>query len=175
MRFIDLPTLWTVIIDIIAWFIIHMAVVYIMVRLPNKHFRFTSWLYRERDWEHKGHFYQASLKIKKWKKYLPDGAELLKDKGFPKRRLKEKNATYLSAFRRETCRAELTHWITMLFAPLFFFWNPFFVGFIMIFYAMAENIPLIMAQRFNRHRITRVLKLKGLKSEISNDKPTAPS
>ena len=169
MRLIDLPTFWTVIIDIIAWFIIHMAVVHIMIRLPQKHFKSTGWLYRERAWENRGHIYQILFKIKKWKNHLPDGAKMLRDKGFPKKTLKEKSISYLCAFQKETCRAELTHWIIILFAPLFFFWNPFFVGFIMIFYAMAENIPLIMAQRYNRHRVKRILELKRINSEVSHD------
>jgi glycosyl-4,4'-diaponeurosporenoate acyltransferase len=59
---------------------------------------------------------------------------------------------------RETCRAELTHWLTLLFAPFFFFWNPLWVGFFMIFYALAENLPLIMAQRYNRARLRRIIK-----------------
>ena len=169
MRLIDLPAVWTVTIDIIAWFIIHLGVVYIMVRLPVNRFNSTSWLYRERNWERRGTIYQDVFRIKKWKEYLPDGARLLKDRGFPKKKLKERGAEYLSDFVRETCRAELTHWVTVLFAPLFFFWNPFFVGFIMIFYAMAENIPLIMAQRYNRHRMNRILDLKRRKLETSND------
>ena len=53
----------------------------------------------------------------------------------------------------ETCRAELTHWLTMVFAPFFFLWNKPFVGWIMIAYALAENVPLIMAQRYNRSRL----------------------
>lgn len=75
----------------------------------------------------------------------------------PKKRLHDKNPAYLRAFYRETCRAELTHWATILFAPLFFLWNPFWVGVFMIFYALAENIPLIMAQRYNRNRLRRIL------------------
>ncbi len=163
MRLIDLPRAWTITIDIIAWFIIHMAVVYIILRIPNKCFQYSSWLYREKWWERGGNIYQYIFKIKKWKKYLPDGAELFKDKGFPKKHLKEKSDKYLSVFYTETCRGELTHWILILFAPLFFLWNPFFVGFIMIAYATAENIPLIMAQRYNRHRIKRILELKRKK------------
>jgi glycosyl-4,4'-diaponeurosporenoate acyltransferase len=59
---------------------------------------------------------------------------------------------------QETCRAELTHWLTLLFAPLFFFWNPLWVGFFMIFYASMENFPLIMTQRYNRARLRRIMK-----------------
>ena len=79
-------------------------------------------------------------------------------RGFPKKRLAGKGNAYFLAFARETCRAEATHWVIMLFAPLFFLWNPVGVGFFMILYALAENIPLIMAQRYNRYRLRRVVK-----------------
>ena len=52
-------------------------------------------------------------------------------------------------------------WIMVLFAPFFFLWNPLWVGFFMIPYALAENIPLIMAQRYNRYRLRRVLSEDG--------------
>lgn len=92
--------------------------------------------------------------------HLPDRAGVFKERGFPKKELKNKNKKYLLTFQIETCRGELTHWFIMLFAPLFFLWNPFFVGWIMIVYAAAENIPLIMTQRYNRHRLDRILKRK---------------
>ena len=38
MRLIHLPTFWTVVVDIIAWFVIHMGVAYVMVRIPLKRF-----------------------------------------------------------------------------------------------------------------------------------------
>ncbi len=45
----------------------------------------------------------------------------------------------------------------MLFAPLFFLWNKPGIGWIMIVYALIENLPLIMAQRYNRIRFKRLL------------------
>jgi len=160
MRLIELPRVWTIIIDIMAWFVIHMGVVYMMLRLPAGSFHPSGWLYKERKWEKGGHIYQKVFKIKKWKKFLPDGAGIFKGRGFPKKELKNKNKKYLLTFQTETCRGELTHWFIMLFAPLFFLWNPFFVGWIMIVYAAVENLPLIMTQRYNRHRLDRILKRK---------------
>jgi glycosyl-4,4'-diaponeurosporenoate acyltransferase len=157
MRLIHLPTFWTVVVDIIAWFVIHMGVVYVMVRIHLRRFDPESLLCRSRKWERDGHLYQDVFKIRKWKKYLPDGAPVLGKNGFPKSKLGSRQRDYFETFLEETCRAEWTHWVIMLFAPLFFLWNSFTVGFIMIFYAAAENLPLIMAQRYNRCRFRRVL------------------
>jgi len=147
MRIIHLPTSWTILVDFVAWFIIHMGVVYFVVRIPLQRFDPHDWLFRKRF-----------FRIKKWKRYLPDGAPLLGSRGFPKKKLQEKTPEYLRAFLKETCRAELTHWLTLLFAPFFFLWNPLWVGFFMVFYALTENLPLIMAQRYNRARLRRVIK-----------------
>jgi glycosyl-4,4'-diaponeurosporenoate acyltransferase len=157
MRLIHLSTFWTVVIDIIAWFVIHMGVVHILIRIPAEHFDPANWLFRSKKWERDGRLYNDVFRIRKWKKYLPDGSALLGKMGFPKDKLSSRNRAYLEAFWVETCRAELTHWIITLFAPFFFLWNPFAVGFIMIFYASAENFPLIMAQRYNRIRFRHLL------------------
>ena len=101
--------------------------------------------------------YHDVFKIKKWKKYLPDGSPLLGRMGFRKSKLTSRHRDYFEAFLLETCRAEWNHWIIMLFAPFFFLWNSFGVGVIMIFYAAAENLPLIMAQRYNRCRFRHLL------------------
>ena len=157
MRIIHLPTSWTILVDFVIWFIIHMGVVYGVVRIPTHRFNPDGWLFRTRGWEKAGNLYQDCFKIKKWKQYLPDGAPLLGSRGFPKKKLQEKTPEFLRAFLQETCRAELTHWLTMLFAPFFFLWNPLWVGFFMIFYALTENLPLIMAQRYNRARLRRII------------------
>jgi len=163
MRLIYLPTFWTIVIDFIIWLIIHIGVVAMMVRIPARHFDPNHWLYRSRIWEGKGNVYQEVFKIKKWKQHLPDGARILGRLGFPKKQLNATSTEYFEAFFIETCRAESTHWILILFAPFFFLWNPTWVGFFMIFYALVENIPLVLAQRYNRHRFRRLLEQKRLK------------
>jgi glycosyl-4,4'-diaponeurosporenoate acyltransferase len=158
MRLIHLPTFWTVVVDFVAWLIIHIVVAVVLVRIPAEGFNPDGWLFRGRGWERGGEIYPRFFKIRKWKAHLPDAAPVLKEWGFPKKRLAEKSDAYFISFMRETCRAETTHWIIALFAPLFFLWNPLPVGFFMILYALAENIPLIMTQRYNRYRLRRVLK-----------------
>jgi glycosyl-4,4'-diaponeurosporenoate acyltransferase len=152
---IHLPTAITILIDIAAWFVIHIGVSYIMTHQPLSSFNTSSWLYRKRNWERNGRLYEKLFRLKTWKKRLPDGAAVFKN-GFEKKHLKETNKDYLDAFIRETCRAELTHWIVFLFGPLFFIWNLWWVGIVMIIYAGIVNIPCIITQRYNRIRLKRI-------------------
>jgi glycosyl-4,4'-diaponeurosporenoate acyltransferase len=158
MRFIHLSTFWTVLLDIFAWFVIHVVIVMVMVWIPRDWFNPSGNLYRVRSWERSGRFYVKAFRIRRWKDLLPDGAKWMKERGFPKKRLAGKEPAYLAAFSAETCRAELTHWTTMLMAPFFFLWNKPAVGWIMILYALLENLPLIMAQRYNRSRLEKLLR-----------------
>ena len=150
-----LATPITIIIDIVAWFVIHMSVSYIMTRQPLSAFEPDSWLYRQRSWEKNGRIYERLFRLKSWKKKLPDGAAVFKN-GFEKKRLKETGQRYLQDFISETCRAELTHWIVFLFGFIFFVWNIWWVGIIMIIYAAVANIPCIITQRYNRIKLRRI-------------------
>jgi glycosyl-4,4'-diaponeurosporenoate acyltransferase len=118
-------------------------------------------LYKQRKWEKAGNIYKTVFKIKSWKQLLPDGAIIFK-RGFQKSRLTNSTLLYLSIFMQETCRAELTHWLVLLFAPLFFLWNYLFVGIIMILYALIVNIPCILTQRFNRIRLNKFVKQQNM-------------
>jgi len=153
-----LPTIVTIGIDIAAWFVIHMGVSYIMTCQPLASFNVNSWLYRKRNWEGNGKFYEKFFRLKSWKGRLPDGAAIFKH-GFEKKRLKETSNDYLDSFLRDTCRAELTHWIIFLFGPLFLIWNLLWVGIVMILYATVVNMPCIITQRYNRIRLQRIVKL----------------
>jgi len=152
---IHLPTAITILIDVAAWFVIHMGVSYIMARQPLTSFNNSSWLYRKRNWERNGKFYEKFFRLKSWKRKLPDGAAIFKN-GFKKKHLKETNKDYLDSFIRETCRAELTHWIVFLFGPVFLMWNLWWVGIVMILYATIANIPCVITQRYNRIRLQRI-------------------
>lgn len=63
---------------------------------------------------------------------------------------------YLERFVRETCRGEAVHWVVFACALLFFLWNPWWIGLIMVAYAAAVNVPCIIAQRYNRIRLVRL-------------------
>lgn len=157
LRVLHLPTFWTVLLDIALWFVIHMGVVSFMVSLPVERFSPKAWLFRERPWERSGQTY-VSLRVRRWKDILPDGADILRWRSFRKSELAASTSEYLARFSRETCRAEATHWLTMIWAPFFFLWNPVWVGWLMLVYAAGENLPLIVAQRYNRIRLERLLR-----------------
>ena len=153
---IVLPEIWIIIIDIVLWFIIHMSVAYIATILPLNNLNTNSWLLKERKWEKSGKIYEEIFHIKKWKELLPDGSALFK-KGFRKKRMTSSNPEYLQKFIIETGRAEIVHWIVILFSPVFFIWNYPWAGWVMIVYAIIANMPCILAQRYNRARLSKLL------------------
>ncbi|MBK8650664.1 MAG: hypothetical protein IPN23_02960 [Elusimicrobia bacterium] len=61
----------------------------------------------------------------------------------------------MSRFRWKPAR-ELAHWLAMTAAP-FFLWNRPWVGGLMAAYALAGNLPCVIAQRYNRARLARLL------------------
>ena len=156
MRIWYFSVVLTILLDCVAWFSIHMGLSYVMTQMPREYFNPQSRVFRRRNWEHDGRVYQNIFFVKKWKGLLPEGAALF-ERGFRKKQLKEKNEEYVSLFVAETCRSEGVHWITMVFAPLFFLWNPFWVGMSMMLYAIIVNAPCIITQRYNRIRLERVL------------------
>ena len=156
MRLIDLPVFATVGLDVLVWLAIHLGMSYLAWRMPAERFLSDGWLYRERRFERGGALYFRLLGIRRWKGLLPDGGGLFAG-GFEKRHLRSVDPAYLGRFLLETRRAELTHYLAMAPAPLFFLWNPWPVGVFMLLYALAANLPCIAAQRYNRARLRRVL------------------
>lgn len=77
--------------------------------------------------------------------------------GFSMKHIISRRKEYLERWVRETCRAELTHWIALIFSGMFFLWNPPVLGFLMVFYAVVANMPCIVVQRYNRPHIIRIL------------------
>lgn len=134
-----------------------MSVAYIATILPLNNLNTNSWLLKERKWEKSGKIYEEIFQIKKWKELLPDGSALFK-KGFRKKRMTSSNPEYLQKFIIETGRAEIVHWIVILFSPIFFIWNYPWAGWVMIVYAIIANMPCILSQRYNRARLKKLLK-----------------
>ncbi|MBN2310978.1 MAG: glycosyl-4,4'-diaponeurosporenoate acyltransferase [Candidatus Hydrogenedentes bacterium] len=157
---IELPVLWLVIVNVAAWPAIHMAAAWAGTQLPVAWFNPAQWLYRERALERGGRLYERVFAIRRWKRRLPDGAALFK-KGFRKKRLQTTERDYLLRFVQETCRGEAVHWAVLACSTLFFLWNPWWVGLIMVSYAILANVPCIFAQRFNRIRLARMAASKA--------------
>jgi glycosyl-4,4'-diaponeurosporenoate acyltransferase len=153
----ELPVLWAILLNSGAWLCIHLGVSYLSSRLPLSLFSGEGWLYRTRRWERDGRIYQSAFRIRAWKRLLPDGAAVFQE-GFRKKRLASRTPEYMLVFLRETCRAEICHWLPFALVPLFFLWNPWYVALPMIPYAVATNMPCIFAQRFNRPRFRAELR-----------------
>lgn len=153
---IELPVYWTIIINIALWLIIHLSIAYLATILPQGMINVDSPIYKERKWEKGGRLYERYFRVRLWKELLPDGSAIFK-KGFRKKRMASAGRQYIERFIIEVCRAEMAHWIVMICSPVFFIWNPPWAGYVMIAYAVAANLPCIIAQRYNRIRLRRLL------------------
>ncbi|MBP7343312.1 MAG: glycosyl-4,4'-diaponeurosporenoate acyltransferase [Clostridia bacterium] len=152
MRILFLPDIWTILLCIPLWFVFHMLPALICLKIPDKYYNPKGIIYRTRKWEKKGEIYQSLFKVKKWKKYLPDGGAMFKE-GYKKRNLTEYTSQSLEKFAVETCRAEMTHILAIFPFWIFGFIAPPVIVLYMLIYALAVNLPCIVTQRYNRPRI----------------------
>jgi len=149
---IELPIAWTIAVNVAGWPVIQIALAWIFTQMP------ATWFSPGRafDWERDGRFYERVFRIKAWKDRLPDAARWFGG-GFAKGSLAGTQRNYFQRFIRETWRGELCHCVAMLCLPVFFLWNPWWGDLIMAIYALAANLPCILAQRYNRARFQRLL------------------
>jgi glycosyl-4,4'-diaponeurosporenoate acyltransferase len=146
---------WAVILaNVCGWPIIQLSIAWGITRLPPRRFMSSSPI--DRVSRSEAEFYRQTLRIRQWKAMLPDGAEWVGGT-FPRRKLQSRDADYLYRFVAETRRGELAHWIMMACCPIFFLWNPLWVWAVMVFYAIAANLPCIVVQRYNRAVAWRLL------------------
>lgn len=171
MRLINLPTIWTIVLDVLIWLIVQPLIAYCMTRLPSTSLHPDAWLYRPRSWERDGDIYQTLLRIRRWKGWLPSGGVWFK--GFDMRSVDSRDAAYLYRWRVETCRAELAHWLQIAVAPLFMLWNPPVAGIVIMIYALAANLPCLLVQRHNRPRLAHILR-RGMASGAPSDAALQP-
>lgn len=144
--------------NLLGWPLIHLSVASVALRLPARYFAQDNWITAPRRWEREGRFYRDWLRIRAWKSSLPDGATWFG--GFTKKTIRSRDACYLEQFLVETRRAELAHCCMLLCAPLFFLWNPLWACGVMLTYALAANLPCILAQRYNRIALYRVIRTR---------------
>jgi glycosyl-4,4'-diaponeurosporenoate acyltransferase len=149
---IELPVFWIIVLNCVGWPLIQLGLAWLFTRLPVDWFhpvgfgtgKYESWMLEQ------------VFRIKFWKDKLPDAAGWFGG-GFAKRRLAGKDADYLRRFIQETWRGELCHWSALAFVPVFFLWNPWWADVVIVVYALMANLPCILAQRYNRIRLRRVL------------------
>jgi glycosyl-4,4'-diaponeurosporenoate acyltransferase len=153
---VDLSGIWLYVLNGVAWVAVHLGVAYLCCRIPVERFDHTHWLFRTRNWERKGRFYQAVLRIRAWKTLLPSGGAAL-GADFSLSHVESHEGAYLWRWVAESCRAELTHWLALASVALFVFWNPPVGVIANVIYAAIANAPCILAQRYNRPRVVSIL------------------
>ena len=140
----------------IVWPFFQVGGALICKMLTYEQLRKISSLLKAKSWEKNGEFYKRFFLIHKWKKFLPDGAALVKN-DFRKKHLQNTNKDYIEKFVLETYRAELVHLFGIAPFFIFGFYCPFYIVLLMFFYAIIVNLPCILAQRYNRPRLERLI------------------
>lgn len=156
MQIFFLSDKWILILSILLWLVFQTSAGLICRIIPARYYSLDSVLFKERAWEKNGKFYSKFFKVKKWKHLLPDGAAATR--GYRKKNLKDYSSENLEHFLVESCRAELTHILAILPFWVFGLFGPPKIIPIMLFYALAVNMPCIIVQRYNRPRIKRLIK-----------------
>lgn len=161
---VDLPRPVAIGVDLVAWAGVAVGAGYLAHRLPGRLFERDAWLFRQRSWERDGRFYVTTLRIRHWKRLLPEAGDAFEG-GFNKGTLAVFDDEHLSTHVHETRRAELVHWLIIGAGPLFLAHNRWYDVMAMQVIAVALSIPCIAAQRYNRIRLQRVLAGRGCLSQ----------
>ncbi len=135
--------------------------------LPRDLFDENKFPYRLFDGEKNGTFYER-LKVKKWKSRVPDMSTLTK-RIFPKRIQGGITSKDVDRLVKESCVAELVHYIMCFFAiGIYNIWQGNMGVILAILYALG-NLPYAMIQRYNRpHFIALRDKLKKREGRLEN-------
>lgn len=164
---------WVIAANILGWPIIHLVVASVILRIPLARFRSSASAIPHRLRKIETRFYRRWLAIHRWKMLLPDGAPWLG--GFSKKRLEKRDSQYLITFIEEARRAELAHWLMLSFFPIFFLWNPVWADGVMATYAVAANLPCILAQRYNRLVLADLVHRRRLRPGFASAATLAPA
>ncbi|MEX3499858.1 glycosyl-4,4'-diaponeurosporenoate acyltransferase [Staphylococcus capitis] len=145
-----------IILHSLFWFVVQMSIAHLGTRIPKSFFEKYSYLFRSFQWEENGELWDHTLKVSKWKRLIPEGAQINKDI-YDKSKL-SLNIEETRSLLLEMRRAELIHWISIL--PVWLFVKaPRYIKMINIAYVLFSHLPVIVAQRYNRPRIERLIRI----------------
>ena len=108
-------------------------------------------LLRLRPFEVGGGWYQRRLRVKTWKRRLPEAGRAFG--GRSKRHLPPGGEAGLPRFLTECRRAERAHWLILAATPAFVLWNPPGLFVAMVVFALVANVPCLIVVRYNRARL----------------------
>jgi glycosyl-4,4'-diaponeurosporenoate acyltransferase len=80
--------------------------------------------------------------------------------GHSAKKLREPNPANIAQFFIEARRAEIAHWFMLGCLPIFLIWNPPWARCVLAVYALAANLPCILAQRYNRLVLNRIARAR---------------
>jgi glycosyl-4,4'-diaponeurosporenoate acyltransferase len=163
VRVVHLSDPITVVLDVVAWGLIHAGAGYLAHRTSVVWLSRDRWLFRERRFERGGRWYTEVLRIGRWKDRLPEAGDLFAG-GISKRHVTAADQGGLERFVVETRRAELGHWLAAAPGVLFVLWNPPAVVPVMVAYGLLVNLPFLAVPRYNRIRASRVLRARAARS-----------
>jgi len=119
---------------------------------------------RLRAMEEGGTWYRDRLQIDRWKDRLPEAGAGFAG-GYAKRTIGSSDARELERFVVETRRAEHAHWGMAAGVAVTTLWNPWWAAPINLAVAAGSNLPCIAVQRYNRARLTRLLRRLQVRAE----------
>lgn len=160
MRILYLSSFPTILLCFAVWPLLQVSAALICLRLPDRFYSPGSFLFRTHRFERDGRVWDTIFAVSRWKHLLPDGSAVLKNNSFRKKKLASFSDEYLTRFLTESARGELTHWLAIFPFWVFGFFTPPEVPWMMFGYALLANIPCIIAQRYNRPRIKRILEMR---------------
>ncbi len=164
MRIIELSSIQAIMLSIVIWGLLQTLAAFICLKIPDRFFDPERFFFRSHGWEDDGRVYNRVLKVHVWKQWLPDGGAVLKN-GYRKKKLDNLSPVSLRRFQIESCRGELSHWLAIMPFWVFGLFAPPEVIGIMLVYALVINGPCIIAQRYNRPRVHRILE-KMMRAEL---------
>ena len=140
---------------------------YIGEALPRRWFHWDRFPFLDWKWEREGKIYDA-IRIREWKDQLPDLSRVMKDM-IPKRVGVCPTSSEVYLLVKETCVAELIHWVLCLLAPgVYFFWHNGMGVFLTALFVLG-NIPFILIQRYNRPALVCLAKRLEAREERKRD------
>jgi glycosyl-4,4'-diaponeurosporenoate acyltransferase len=149
-----LPWPWVVVLDALAWTAWSVAAGWWSAYRGPRHPEVDGPVLRLRPFERTGHWYERTLKVKRWKSWLPEAGRMFG--GRSKRRLPPGGAAGLPLFLADCRRAERTHWLILAATPVFAVWNTPGLFLAMALFAVVANGPCLVVLRYNRARVLAI-------------------
>ena len=125
--------------------------------MPYSWFSYDRFPYKSFPFEKNGKIY-LKLKINKWQSKVPDMSKIFPDL-IPAKKLLDNSEEALNVLIKETCIAELIHWMFAVIGLAGLWICPNVWGGLIIFvYVVVGHFPFILIQRYNRPRLVKLLK-----------------